>query len=652
MNTSDKAANAAQAARDSLREHSFFEPIDLTIFQADNAPGDDGRSRLPTSETLIISLLVNSSVAAKRKVFGHRDPILCVCNRAQPITTTIWLDDSGHMRVYIKDGRQRAGESSQRGKENPGAIEAINLRVKQLVAQACELAEKDTDLAKDGHKLKVRLRGKAKELRATDPAWAWAKADLLPLYIGGKLGDSSSTLDAAGLIDWTPCDKSERPAAIPYIAWVSHEPEDSNPATGATQLASLGLKAAQVATPPTKEAHQLASLCRPVCPQRVEDESEADYETRIAPGAPYGQGLPVTVVAEMMGITVNTVQDRIHLLSLEPEVQAAVDAHVLGQPGLSLRQVRDGGFYLAGSGGRNGGRAPKSREEQLKLLELLMGKRGLGPVDDGGAGSGGGSDGGSEGGGSRGESTPRNVSIEDSAGDRHAASEPRAQVGPDAPAVQKPARVDGEFFRAMRDRVQVLIDEIPVAADGTIKTDAGRGLFMQLEAVYHTLALLGGDVTAFASDSKNLAVNDFRKKCGDALRSAMGNLGLTVKTGVGLVSTGVPVLAAEKRVPSEIEVTPREAVAAGVVAVRTVVKPASPFGSKASESVDVTHSTVTDPAPKADVATAKTMLANARETRKPRAVSTKPVKAARRGPQTAKKTKKPAKKANKAKVKA
>lgn len=643
MNTSDKAANAAQASRDMLRAHSFFEPIDLSIYQSDNGPGDDGRSRLPTSETLIISLLVNSSVAAKRKVFGHRDPILCVCNRAQPITTTIWPNASGQMRIYIEDGRQRAGESSQRGKENPGAIEAINLRVAQLVTQACELAEKDAELAKDGHKLKIRLRGKAKELRATDPAWAWATGDLLPLYIGGKLGDSSSTLDAAGLIDWTPCEKGDRPTAIPYVAWVSHEPEDRNPATGATQLASLGLKAAQVATPPTQEARQLASLCRPLQPARVEGESDGDYAARIAPGAPYGQGLPVTVVAMMMGITVNTVQDRIHLLSLEPEVQAAVDAHVLGQPGLSLRQVRDGGFYLAGSGGRNGGRVPKSREEQLKLLELLMGKRGLGPVDDSGAGSDGGT-GGSEG-GSRGESAPRNVSIEDSAGDRHAASEPRAQVGPDAPAVQKLARVDGEFFRAMRDRVQVLIDEIPVATDGTIKTDAGRAQFMQLEAVYHLLAMFGGDATAFVSDSKNIAVNDFRKSCGDALRSALGNLGLIVKTGVGLVSAGVAVLPAEKRASAEIEVTPREAVAAGVVAVRTVVKPASPFGSKPSEetapaqskSIDVTRSVEAD-------AAASTPI----PARKSRAVSTKPVKAARRGPQTAKKTKKPAAKKSKA----
>ena len=69
----------------------------------------------------------------------------------------------------------------------------------------------------------------------------------------------------------------------------------------------------------------------------------------------------------------------------------------------------------------------------------------------------------------------------------------------------------------MRDRVQVLIDEIPIAADGTIKTDAGRAQFMQLEAVYpagHVRRRCDG----FVSDSKNLAVNDFRKSCGDALR--------------------------------------------------------------------------------------------------------------------------------------
>lgn len=634
-----------EAARASLRSHSFYEPVDLTIYQTATGPGDDGRSRLPLSETLVASLLVNSSPAVYRKVFGHQKPILCVCNARQPVATTVWPDAQGHMRVYIMDGRQRAGESEQRGKENPGAIEAINIRVRQVVALAADLVAADSELVSDSHKLRVRLRTKCKELHATDPAWAWANANLLPLYIGGKLGDASSNLDAPGMIDWSPCEKGQLPAAIPYVAWVAHEPEDRDPATCVTQLASLGLKSAQVAYPPTEEARQVANLCKPVAPPRLDGESEADYEARIAPGGPYGQGLPITVVAVMMGVTVNTIQDRMHILQLEPEVQQAIDAHVRGEPGLSLRQVRDGGFYLAGTGGRNGGRIAKSREDQLKLLELLMGRRGLSAVagsdsdSDSGSGSGSGS-------GSR-ESVNdrREISIEDSAGDRHAASEPRAQVGPDSPTTQKHVRADVEFFRAMRDRIQVSISEIPTAADGTIKTDAGRAQFMQLDAVYHALALLSGDPTAFARDSRNASVNEFREKCGDAMHAVLRALGLTIKHGVGLVSTGAAVVAANKRAPAEMSVTPRDV---APVAAPPAVAPKSVFGDKPTE--DQSEPVATAPA----TATAPTSAhaaapPKAKKAAKP-APSGKPAagkpapskakKAARRGPQTAKKKKK------------
>ena len=107
---------------------------------------------------------------------------------AQPITTTIRPDASGHMRVYIEDGRQRAGESSQ-GQGEPRRDRSDQPTCCIAVAQACALAEKDAELAKDGHSFKIRLRGKAKELRANRSRVAWATGDLLPLYIGGKLGD-------------------------------------------------------------------------------------------------------------------------------------------------------------------------------------------------------------------------------------------------------------------------------------------------------------------------------------------------------------------------------------------------------------------------------------------------------------------------------
>lgn len=621
-------------ARKMLRGHSFFEPGDLTIYRSAKGVGDDGRTALPLSETLIMSLLINVSEAQSRTVFGHARPLLCVCNSRQPVCTTVWPNAEGRMTVYITDGRQRGGESAQRGDENPGAIEAINRRVKMICEVAEELARAEPELLADTHKFRIRVRNRCKELHATDSRWSWASPWSIPLYIGGKIGDANSTLESAGLVNWATCGSLEKRATpIPYVVFVAHEPEDRDPATCASQLTSLGLKAAQVATPPTVEARQFASLCDPLPPPRVEGESEEDYQARLRAGGPYGQGLPVVAVAALVGVTINTVQDRRQILHLEPEIQAAIDAHVRGEPGLTLRQVRDGGFYVAGTGGRSGARKPVTRERQLELLDLLVGRRGLTAATAGGDDAA--SDSPSDSDGT--VSARRELSTEDSAADRHRADEPRSRPGPDSPATAgetaKPGKLDPSLFLALRDRVEGLIEEIPIDATGAVQTDEGRALYVQLDAVYHLCAMIAGDPTAFVCDSANPRVNTFRQKCGDAVADVLRSRGLLVRHGVGPVAA-VPVLPTSSRKPSEMEVTPRDAA------------PVSPFGAAPSDVQDEPAAAAPTATALAAAPAASTAPTPAKAKREP--ATKKPTKAGKRGPQTAKKPAKPAKPGKKA----
>lgn len=569
-----KPAHTPEERRAHFRSYSFYHPSDLAVYRSVNGPGDDGRADLPTSEILVFSLLANRSPAVERRVFGHASPILCVTHSRQPLCGVVW-DKGRGMEPFITEGRQRGGDSAERGEANPGAIEAINRRLRQLVDLAVEIAAKDADAAGKPEVLKVKTRSEAAaRYKRADAGWEWAESISLPLYVGGKIGDAAEPGLAppsyTSMIDWTV----SPPRPIPYVAWVAFEPEDRDPAHYATQLASLALKGAQVATPPTKQAQQFQSLCAAPAPAKLDEETDEQYVDRVSRGGPYGQGLPVRFVAKHVGLDSNSVQLYMRLLDLEPEVQQAVDAGARGEDGLSLKQIRDGGFFVATAGGPGGKRIPKTREEQLKLLAELQGKRGVrrdgSSVEDDAdtgtsrSGSGGGSEGGE---GWSDPSRKREVSGDDSAGARHSAEENRAPVGPDSMATAgiapRAARLDGAIFAAIRDRVyssleSVTPDEAGQLPDGTERSAEHRILECVYETAYQFAAYFAGDAGAFApaGSSPTLLLGCTHVKT--ALDEVLRVKGLAVAQGVGVVSTGVLVLRTTERDPAELIVTPRK----------------------------------------------------------------------------------------------
>lgn len=548
-----------------LRSFSFFCPDDLNIYSTGGA-GDDGRTSLPLSEPLVVSLLITRAPVELRTVFGKGRPLLCTCNSSQPISVVTWDCGEGK-RVWITDGRQRAGDSAQRGEHNPGAIEEINRRVRQLCDLAVELANKDTtflarlqtaknaaDFKAAVEMLRIMARNEAINRQKSLSEWKWARQMLLPFILGGKIGEGDSELNADSLIDWRPFALGG-PVPIPYVAAVWFEPVDRDPGTYRTQLGSLGLKSAQVATPPTVRARQIRDLTAPRKPPKLSEETEAEYSARLDAGGPWGHGFPINQVAAMMGLDKNTVQADLRILSLEPEVQAALDAQAEGEEGLSMNQVLKGGFFTAGSGGAGNERLPKPREEQLRLLSELRGKRGYGPVSTSGSSSGSDSS----------EAPRREVHVTDSALARHRADEPRAAVGPDSPSTAneapKAARLEPAVFIVLREKIQSLV-EMHTARDGILPngdTENADSFMIRagLDLVYHVLSFFAGDSAALTGAASPNTAN-LHQMVKDAFLEVMRARGLNIRHGVGPINTGVPVLPPENREPGEMIVTPRE----------------------------------------------------------------------------------------------
>ena len=152
-----------------FRNYQFFRPSDLSIYRATSSDllGDDGRASLPLSEVLLVSLLTNRSAVATRDVYGS-GPIACVTNARQPVVATVWDG-----RVWIVDGRQRAGDESQRG--SPSAIQEINRRSKQICDLAFELVRENPALADRPEELRIKTRNEAIN-RRNQPVWAWANS--------------------------------------------------------------------------------------------------------------------------------------------------------------------------------------------------------------------------------------------------------------------------------------------------------------------------------------------------------------------------------------------------------------------------------------------------------------------------------------------
>lgn len=581
-----------------FRNYQFFRPSDLSIYRATSPDllGDDGRASLPLSEVLLVSLLTNRSAVATRDVYGS-GPIACVTNARQPVVATVWDG-----RVWIVDGRQRAGDESQRG--SPSAIQEINRRSKQICDLAFELVRENPALADRPEELRIKTRNEAIN-RRNQPVWAWANSAMLPLFIGGRI-DPGSDLQADALVEFYPFNNADNmltggPTFIEYVSWVVFEPEDRNPVSFVTQLGSLSLKAAQVATPPTEEAKQFRSLTAPKAPPRLANESDAEYSARVGNG-PFGSGVPISYVATMVGVDKNTVMAALRLLTLEPEVQAALDAHVRGEEGLSKRQVQEGGFFIKAPTGE---KIPKSREEQLKLLDELRGKRGFAKAstedESTDATPSRGSGGRSDGGGSSGVATRREVSVTDSALDRHSANEPRAKVGPDSPAtageLPKVTKLDPVLFLAVSERIDCDLQELTPLASGLLPSGKEQTaeevlIYRLVDMAYGITRYLAGDPTAFdgnTSPSVQRAVSMVK----DAFKEVFASRGVAIRAGIGAVSTGAHVLPVADRAPAEVIITPR----AGET-VAQVVAPSVPATPATVDPVSVEPSiAVGEPAP-------------------------------------------------------
>jgi hypothetical protein len=563
-----------------MRECQFWHSRDLHVVHGE--AGDDGRANLQTNPVLVFSLLVNRSQPRMRSVSMSDREILCVSNTQGP-------------RVYITDGRQRGLGEGYRNSENPSAIDLINRRTRMLCDLARDIAvdRKDAEAFAKPEVLKIRVRNEAiNKQKRGEPGWDWATSAMLAPYIGGGIGGTGEgSFQIEGLIVWEAFVSdlatgtetgavAGGPIPITYVAWVAHEPEARDPGTMLTQLGSLALKGAQVQTPPTVLARQVSALCSPRPPARGEGESVEVYAARTRSGGPYGQGIPVAFVASQIGYDSRTIDLHLRILDLIPEVGEALDAFARGEPGLSIRQVRDGGFFLSNTGGAGNVRIPKSPNEQRRLLVEHRGKRGVSssPLGtdlgdhsadaptNGLSGSPANASGSSGAGGAVASRDPDEVRPSDLA-PRHRPDEARAPVGPDSPTTagepSRPARLGSDLFLALRERFSVLCEEVSPGRDGRLP-DGGepgadeRELFRQYDAVYHALAYLAGDPDGLAADpSGSPIVNRFRVSSQDAIEEVLRSRGMTSQKTIGVVTIGTAVLPARDRVPASMIVTPR-----------------------------------------------------------------------------------------------
>ena len=588
-----------------VRAVNFWRSASLSIVASGaGARGDDFRADLGTSEQLIHSLLLCRSVSPDfnpttgkwdigegKCVDGDTDrygkPQLShvAYNSKLPVVCVAWPGSDGVVRPWITDGRQK-GRNSADGFKNRGAIETINHRLSQLVQLAKELDNPEDPRGADELQILTRNEAKkraalcaayrlAKEAHNKSPAddalradldraradlekgkaegWDWATSASIAEYVGGRLGDERAAVMIPGLIVWRSA-KDGGPYAIEYVCWTVFEPEDRDPAKIESLIASLALKHAQVPDPPSVEARRLAELVR--------DREQG------------GQGLPVSAVANMLGIDRKSVQNKVALLDLEPEVLEAMDAYARGEPGLSANQVRDGGFFLPGVGSGET-RTPTPREKQLALIEALRGKRGVkdaATVGSSGTGAGNSTkDRSSDGAASDGDGPRKEISGGTKPDERHSADEKRAPVGPDSPTtagIAKPVVLGADIYKAIAERISSELDAFTPTANGTLSGGKQRDLYSelmehQLSAAVGLFEMLSGNDGALRQDSVRApAVNAFRQICRDSFEEVLRSRGLVLRVG-GVFASGAPVLSEKDRAPSEMIVTPRAGDAVG-----------------------------------------------------------------------------------------
>jgi hypothetical protein len=193
-------------------------------------------------------------------------------------------------------------------------------------------------LGEDGKDLAVLRNHCLQKAQLAPKSWHWATEESLPLYIGGRVGDAKQGFDAPGYL--LP------DGYVQYVLWSVYQ--DIDPDSIEMMELSSAAEHARKSTPPSKLATRIQTMLTE---------------------------LPKAHVAKIMGCTERSLQDKLLVLKVTPEVQAAVD---LGgeRGGISWTQMRDS-MFRAGKGGEL---VPIDPAEQINKLPEIAGtkKRGGG----------------------------------------------------------------------------------------------------------------------------------------------------------------------------------------------------------------------------------------------------------------------------------
>ena len=138
----------------------------------------------------------------------------------------------------------------------------------------------------------VSRRATRRSTVAINPCgWAWANSAMLPLFIGGRIDPGSGSDHYAQRARRVP---PVHPWQRRHPGWWTHvhrvrfvgrfEPEDRNPVSFVTQLGSLSLKAAQVATLPPRRPSSSARSPHPKRPRAWPMSRTLNIQLRSAMG--------------------------------------------------------------------------------------------------------------------------------------------------------------------------------------------------------------------------------------------------------------------------------------------------------------------------------------------------------------------------------
>jgi len=340
----DTDSAQCRVSRDKKRElmrTTLRHPSELTIAQ-DGSFADDGRAKLPVSESLIRGMLYFSDRdgrAEERRAFQE----------LQPGIVSIQGTDENPV-FTLTDGRQRCKAAS-----------AINERVASIVPlwDACKhdkVKTRNVLVALAGYYDSVATHGASSPNCADVPkvlndlsddareALSWVNGvtmteELAALYVGGEVDNEKHH----GLLRVTA---EKTGAAIPYFLKVKYGDADS---TNARTLAiSATLKNVQIPNLPSMEAEQI---------QRLMDVMVTGKDGK--PARKYSD----ESIAGFLNVSIPTLHNRLLILKVEPAVRDAVD-----NGDISWTTLKTAFFHSV----KRGNIQPLSPPEQLDLLSEML----------------------------------------------------------------------------------------------------------------------------------------------------------------------------------------------------------------------------------------------------------------------------------------